>query len=62
MPSSKLSCKFSAASIRAHILVPYCNVNEQAEYVLRKSEGKMGDYYNLDPRVRFSFGHRGQSC
>ena len=24
--------------------------------------GKMGDYYNLEPRVRFSFGHRGQSC
>ena len=28
---------FSAASIRAHILVPYSNLDKQDEHVLRKS-------------------------
>ena len=37
MGSNKLNCKFSAASIQAHILVPYSNIKEQDEHVLRKS-------------------------
>ena len=37
MRSNKMNCKFSAASIRADILVPYRNINEQHEFVLRKN-------------------------
>ena len=37
MRSNKLNCKFSAASIRADILVPYRNINEKDEHVLRKN-------------------------
>ena len=38
MRSNNLNYKFSAASIRADILVPYGNINEQDEHlVLRKS-------------------------
>ena len=37
MRLNKQNCKFSAASIRADILVPYRNINEQHEFVLRKN-------------------------
>ena len=37
MRLNKQNCKFSAASIRADILVPYRNINEQREFVLRKN-------------------------